>query len=347
MHTFNYSFLKDIRVPAGFMSDASSISACVSREEAWKKAYPEIFAKLAQASLVQSVTDSNAIEGITASQTRISGIVRNETVPIGDNEQQIAGYADALRYIRENHDSIPLDEGTILCLHSIMYSHTSSQDAGRYKTEDNVIAEEHADGSMHARWIPVSHEDTPYAMQQLLLAYTVQESQCDINKLLLIPCFILDFLCIHPFRDGNGRVSRLLTALLLYRSGYDIQTYFSIEAMTYKLRDWYYRRLLESSQGWHETENDYIPFISGFLSIMSMCCADLSNRFEAIPEGAGKNERIRKAVLDSIIPVSKKEICDALPDVSQTTVEAVLASMQKEGLITKTGSTRGARYMRK
>ncbi len=347
MHIFNYSFIKDIRVPAGFMSDASSISACVSREEAWKKAYPEIFAKLAQTSLVQSVMASNAIEGIIASKARISGIVRNDIMPFGDNEQQIAGYADALKYIRENYDSIPVDEDTILRLHSIMYSHTSSQDAGRYKTEDNCIAEVHADGSMHARWIPVSHEDTPYAMQQLLTAYTAERSECDINKLLLIPCFILDFLCIHPFRDGNGRVSRLLTILLLYRSGYDIQTYCSIETMTYKLRDWYYRSLQESSQGWHETENDYITFISSFLSIMSMCCTDLSRRFEAIPEGASKNERIRKIVLDSIIPISKKEICDALPDVSPTTVEAVLAAMQKEGLITKTGSTRGARYVRK
>ncbi|MCD8307499.1 MAG: Fic family protein [Clostridia bacterium] len=330
-----------------FIDLVAGIGACQAEEKYWKRQAPGLLAKLAQRSLVQSASASNRIEGIIASEMRMPAIVGNETKPIGDNELQIAGYADALRYIRDNYDSLPVNEDTIMRLHSMMYFRTSSAETWHYKTEDNVIAEVHADGSTYVRWVPVNHKDTPYAMQQLLLSYDFASNRADINQLVLIPCFILDFLCIHPFKDGNGRMSRLLTALLLYKIGYDVHTYISMEDWIYRERDWYYKALQQSSHGWKETKNDYIPFIYCFLHIMFMCSKDLTGYFDGIREGANKNERIRRTVLGSLMPISKKEICAALPDVSPTTVEAVLAAMQKERLIEKAGSTRGARYSRK
>ena len=218
---------------------------------------------------------------------------------------------------------------------------------GQFKTEDNVIMEVDADGNRRVRFRPVSAQDTPQAMEQLELAYLAARDDANINQLLLIPCVILDFLCIHPFRDGNGRMSRLLSLLLLYQNGYDAGKYVSFEEQINNYKAYYYDALERSSAGWNENKNDYIPFMENFLSTLYMCYKELDKRFAVVNgKRITKKARVEATVLNSLTPLSKAEICKILPDVSPTTVEAVLGAMVKSGAIKRLGSARAARYMK-
>ena len=184
-------------------------------------------------------------------------------------------------------------------------------------------------------------------MEQLILAYMDARSNSNINGLLLIPCVILDFLCIHPFRDGNGRMSRLLSLLLLYKNGFDAGKYVSYEEQINNFKANYYDALEQSSVGWQNNENDYIPFIQNFLSMLYMCYKELDKRFNVVNSNKiTKKARVEATVLNSLIPISKMEICDILPDVSPTTVESVLSVMVKDGRIRKVGYSRGTKYIR-
>lgn len=216
-----------------------------------------------------------------------------------------------------------------------------------YNTRDNAIVDVHGDGTRSVRFRPVSAAETPAAMEQLVLAYGKARDDMGVNNLLLIPCFILDFLCIHPFIDGNGRMSRLLTLMLLYQEGYDVGRYVSVEARISATRDRYYEALSVSSKGWHENGSDYIPFISYMLGVLMMCYWEFDSRFRAI-EGSrmGKMDRVREMVLNSVLPVSKSDLSSMMPDVSVTTIEAVLGEMVREGVVKKVGGNRNARYIR-
>ena len=218
---------------------------------------------------------------------------------------------------------------------------------GAYKTEDNVIAERMLDGRRIVRFQPTCAADTPEAMRQLVLAYVEARDDVAINKLLLIPCVILDFLCVHPFKDGNGRLSRLLTLLLLYRNGFDAGRYMSFEAVINAHKAEYYEALKESSVGWGESHPRYFPFMVNFLSTLYECYNELDRRFGAVAAAkVSKKKRIESTVLNSFTPLSKSDICAILPDVSPTTVEAVLGAMVRGGLIRRLGGGRGTKYLR-
>lgn len=218
---------------------------------------------------------------------------------------------------------------------------------GKYKTGDNYIIEEDQYGHRRVRFQPVPASEVVEAMEQLELAYMQARDDAGINQLLLIPCVILDFLCIHPFRDGNGRMSRLLTLLLLYKNGYDAGKYVSFEEQINNYKPLYYDALKRSSDGWHENQNSYFPFMENFLSTLYMCYKELDKRFAVVNGGKiTKQARIEATVLNSIIPISKGEICAILPDVSPTTVETVLYAMVKNGKIKKIGQGRSTRYMK-
>ena len=238
-------------------------------------------------------------------------------------------------------------ENEILRLHEIMMSAVGYEFGGQYKTDDNVILEIDADGNRRIRFKPTPASETPKAMEQLELAYLEARGNANINQLLLIPCVILDFLCIHPFRDGNGRMSRLLSLLLLYKNGYDAGKYVSFEEQINNYKAYYYEALRRSSTGWDTTENSYFPFMENFLSTLYMCYKELDKHF-AIVHGKKitKKARIESTVLNSLTPISKAEICKTLPDVSPTTVEAVLGDMVKNGSIKRIGSSRSSRYIR-
>ena len=218
---------------------------------------------------------------------------------------------------------------------------------GQYKTDDNLIIEQGADGKRKVRFRPVPAAETSEAMEQLELAYLDAKSNSNINQLLLIPCVILDFLCIHPFRDGNGRMSRLLSLLLLYKNGYDAGKYVSFEEQINNYKAFYYDALYQSSVGWNENQNTYFPFIENFLSTLYMCYKELDKRF-AVVNGrkTTKKARIEATVLNSLTPISKADICKILPDVSPTTVEAILGSMVKAQQIKQVGAGRMTRYIK-
>lgn len=346
MHIFDYSFLDNGLLPTGILNLTSTISAlkALANERRYKN--QQVYTQLESIARVQSVKNSNAIEGIVTTDARIKEIVDGNSAPLNHNEMEIAGYRDVLDEIHTHHDELSVNEDTILHMHKIMLHIVNYEYGGQYKLEDNLIMEIDSEGRRKVRFRPVAAKDTKEAMEQLILAYMDARTNPNINQLLLIPCVILDFLCIHPFDDGNGRVSRLLSLLLLYKNEYDICKYVSFEEQINHSKESYYQALHESSQGWHENENSYIPFMENFLLTLYKCYKELDQRFSAINgKRLKKNERIEQTVLNSVLPVSKGEICEILPDVSVTTIEAVLGKMVKEGKVQKLGQARNTKYV--
>ncbi len=347
MRKFDYSFLRNDLLPANLLNLATSIVALKTMAGVRKDNYLRVFTELEAIAKIQSVKSSNEIEGIITSDERIAAIVNRNSAPLNHNESEIAGYRDALNQIHLGYEHIDFDELSILSLHEMMISYAGYEFGGKYKTEDNLIMEVGADGLRKVRFRPTSASDTPAAMEQLILAYKDARDDAGINQLLLIPCVILDFLCIHPFRDGNGRMSRILSLLLLYKGGYDAGKYISYEEQISKHKGYYYDALRQSSQGWEENRNSYVPFIENFLTMLYLCYKELDKRFAVInSKKITKRARIEATVLNSLVPISKMEICNILPDVSPTTVEAVLGSMLKRGEIEKLGASRASRYVR-
>ncbi len=347
MRRFDYSFLKNLTVPVTFIQMAKTIYSLKAISNEKKLNNPDLFTALQKIAIVQSVKSSNAIEGIITTDKRIEEIVNESAAPLNHSEMEIAGYRDALSFIHQNHDSISLNEQTILNLHKILLSQTDLPYGGIYKTEDNVIRETYPDGTSRVRFAPVSASETKEAMIQLIYAYQDARDDAGVDQLLLIPCLILDFLCIHPFRDGNGRMSRLLTLLLLYKTDFDISKYISFEEQINKIKGKYYEDLKTSSDGWIENKNNYVPFIQNFMYTLCLCYKELDKRFLTLSTGkVSKKQRVEDIVLSAFIPVSKKEIHDLLPDVGVGTIEAVLGGMLKDGKIIKIGTTKNCRYIK-
>lgn len=347
MRKFDYSFLNNGLLPANLINLTSSIASLKTMAGVRKEEYAKIFTELEAVAKVQSVKSSNAIEGIVTSDERIAAIVNGDSAPLNHTEGEIAGYRDALNAIHLNHDNLDLRESDILRLHQTMMQIAGYEYGGQYKTGDNYIIEEDKDGNRKVRFKPTSANEVKEAMEQLELAYMEARNDANINQLLLIPCVVLDFLCIHPFRDGNGRMSRLISLLLLYKNGYDAGKYVSFEEQINNYKGFYYEALRESSIGWHENQNTYVPFIENFLSTLYMCYKELDKRFAVVNgKKITKAARIEATVLNSLVPISKAEICDVLPDVSPTTVEAVLSVMVKNGQIKKIGQARMTRYIK-
>ena len=347
MRRFDYSFLRNIKVPVNFMTFTNAIYTIKNLEEEKKNIYPDIFTALQKIAIVQSVKGSNEIEGIVTTDKRIEEIVNQSSAPLNHNEQEITGYKNALNLIHSDSDKMSLNEDLILNLHKILLEKIEVSYGGSYKTEDNIIRESYKDGTSFVRWASVSSQDTPKAMKEFILAYMEARDDSLIDGLLLIPCVILDFLCIHPFRDGNGRISRLLTLFLLYKSGFDISKYISFEEQINKMKGNYYEALKRSSIGWHDNQNDYIPFIENFLYTLYLCYKELDKRFLTLgTKKVSKKKRVESAIMNSFLPISKKELQALLPDISLTTIEAVLASMLNDGKIKKIGSTKSAKYIK-
>ena len=347
MRKFDYSFLNNGLLPASLINLTSNISTLKTMAGIRKEEYAQVFTELEVVAKVQSIKSSNAIEGIVTSDERIAAIVNQNSAPLNHNEAEIAGYRDALNEIHLGYKYMDFRERDILHLHEMMMSLAGYEYGGQYKTDDNVILEVDAEGNRRVRFRPTSAEETPKAMEQLELAYMEARSDAGINQLLLIPCVILDFLCIHPFRDGNGRMSRLLSLLLLYKNGFDAGKYVSFEEQINNYKAYYYEALRQSSKGWEINENSYFPFIENFLTTLYMCYKELDKRFAVVHgKKITKKARIEATVLNSLIPLSKAEICKILPDVSPTTVEAVLGAMVKSGAIKRIGSSRATRYIR-
>ena len=345
MRRYDYSFLKN-KIPGNIVGLTDIIADLRAKEEFRKLQYSETFESLRKKAIIESVKGSNAIEGIVTTDDRIRDII-NGSVPITHDELEISGYKDALNTIHMNHENMDVDEDVIRMFHRMIEEGVNTSTAGDYKNTPNFIMEYGPDGSRRVRFKPISPLKVSENMEQLILAYYDARQDSEISPLLLIPCFILDFLCIHPFTDGNGRVSRLLTVLLLYLSGYDIVRYISYEGQVNKYKAGYYDALEKSSIGWHENKNDYVPVIVNFLQIIYRCFKDLDESFTDISlKKAKKSERVESILLGAIVPISKQDIVEKVPDISVKTIELVLGKMLKENKIKKIGTYKDARYMR-
>ena len=331
MRRFDYSFLNNGLLPANLVNLTSSIASLKTMAGVRKEEYAKVFTELEAVAKIQSIKSSNAIEGIVTSDERIAAIVNQNSAPLNHNEAEIAivnqnsaplnhneaeiaGYRDALNAIHTDHAHMDFRQRDILRLHEMMMAIAGYEYGGQYKTDDNVILEVDADGNRRVRFRPTPADETAEAMEQLELAYMDARDDANINQLLLIPCVILDFLCIHPFRDGNGRMSRLLSLLLLYKNGYDAGKYVSFEEQINKYKAFYYEALKQSSDGWADNQNTYFPFIENFLSTLYMCYKELDKRFAVVHgKKITKKARIEATVLNSLTPLSKAEICQILP----------------------------------
>lgn len=347
MHRFDYSFLNNGMLPAYLINITIDIYSLRAMSWNRKDQFADVFTEMAAIAKVQSVKSSNAIEGIVTTDERINEIVNGNSAPLNHSEQEIAGYRDALAQVHTEYADMDFRQADILRLHAIMLNIAGYAYAGQYKVADNDIIEEDRYGRRHVRFHPTPAAETPAEMEQLILAYQEARDDPNINQLLLIPCVILDFLCIHPFRDGNGRISRLLSLLLLYKNGFDAGKYISFEEQINLRKGNYYGALLRSSTGWHENQNDYSAYIMEFLTTLYACYKDLDKRFAVVgSKKVTKQARVEATVLNSLTPVSKSDIGKILPDVSATTIEAVLGQMIRSGQIRKIGAGRNTRYIR-
>ena len=302
---------------------------------------------LLEVALIQSTGASNRIEGIFTSDKRLEELVSQKAEPRNRSEQEIAGYREVLSTIYEGYEYINPRPNIILQLHRDLYSYSQGAAGGSYKNSDNVIAETDAEGHQKARFIPVPAFQTDEAMEELCARFLEAWEADRIDKLVLIPMFILDFLCIHPFNDGNGRMSRLLTLLLFYKAGYIVGKYVSMEMLIEKTKETYYEALQASSTGWHEGENSYEPFVKYYLGIMLKAYNEFESRVEHLKHRSlSKPDRIKAVIDNKVGKITKKEIMELCPDISKITVERTLTNLVKSGYIAKVGAGLSTGYVR-
>lgn len=345
MRTLNYETEYQKLLSPEIVSYLAQIHEQKGQQNLFIEARKDALSELLEIAKIQSTEASNRIEGIITTDDRLKKIVMNKTTPKGRSEREIAGYRDVLNTIHENYDFIPVMSGMILQLHRDLYKFSNSAIGGSFKNSDNVIAEELPDGTKRVRFQPVPAWETSEAMNSLCSAFQEALTDPEMDPLLLIPLFILDFLCIHPFSDGNGRMSRLLTLLLLYRSGYFVGKYISIERLIADSKETYYEVLQDSSTGWHEGTNDYLPFVRYMLGIVIAAYREFVSRVDIlITRGLSKPERVREIIRSTTGKITKTQIMKQCPDISQKTVERALKELMDNGVIIKIGGGRYTSY---
>ena len=346
MRSLNYKEMYQKLLTPEIVSYLAQIHEQKGQQNLFIEAHKDALSELLEIAKIQSTEASNRIEGIITTDDRLKKIVRNKTAPRNRNEREIAGYRDVLTTIHENYDYIPVRPGMLLQLHRDLYKFNHPGFGGNYKNSDNIIAEERPDGTKLVRFQPVSAWETPEAMEMLCNEFNEALKDPDMDPLLLMPVFILDFLCIHPFNDGNGRMSRLLTLLILYRSGYIVGKYISLEKLIADHKESYYEALQDSDAGWHEEENDYLPFARYMLGVIIAAYRDFSERVEIlITKGLSKPDRVKEMIRNSSRKMTKAEIMAQCPDVSQRTVQRALESFLASGEVLKIGGGRYTSYI--
>lgn len=346
MHLFDYKERpKDLLTPE-VVSLLGALRERKGRQDLYVEAKSDVLACLLEVAKVQSTGASNRIEGIFTSDERLAALVKEKAEPRNRSEEEIAGYREVLALIHESYEYIVPKVSILLQLHRNLYSFSSASRGGMFKTTDNVIAETGADGQQTVRFCPVPAFLTEDAVERLCTAYNEAIEEKRYDPLLLSMLFVLDFLCIHPFSDGNGRMSRLLTLLLLYRSGFIVGKYISVEMLIEKSKEQYYETLRESSQGWHDNEDSPLPFVRYMLSMLVKAYDEFEQRVEHLAfRRMPKGERIREIVSRQLGKITKREIMQLAPDVSETTIENTLAEMLAEGMIEKVGKARATGYV--
>lgn len=346
MYDFSFDGASKVLEDPEILRSLTALYEYKGKQALYLEARPDVLASLCEFAKIQSTGASNQIEGIFTSDKRLSEIVANHAKPQNRDEQEIAGYRDVLALIHESHDYIDVTPNVILQLHSLLHRHSGHSFAGHWKDSDNAIVERRTDGSEFARFRPAPAAATPHAIEQLCAGYNRAVSESVLDPLVLIPRFILDFTCIHPFADGNGRMSRLLTLLLLYRAGFIVGKYVSIEGEINRTKDAYCDALQRSSLGWNEGAADYAPFVGYTLGVVLAAYRDFESRVESvIGTGASKPERVRKVLAGKAGKVTKSDIVRECPDISLTTIERALHDLLSRGEIEKVGAGRATGYV--
>lgn len=346
MRTYDYNKKWQQLLTPEIVTMLSQIHEFKGEQNLFIEAQSDTLTQLVEIAKIQSTEASNKIEGIFTSDERLKKLVTNKTTPRSRNEQEIAGYRDVLSTIHDSYEFIPVRPSIILQLHRDLYKFSGKSIGGAYKNADNVIAEEDNEGNRFIRFQPIPAWETPKSIEALCDAFDDAIARNEADSLLIIPMFILDFLCIHPFNDGNGRMSRLLTLLLLYRAGYIVGKYISIEKVIETTKDTYYEALQSSSQGWHEEENDYAHFVRYMLGVILSAYRDFSSRARVLTtSGMSKPDRIREIIKDTLGKITKTEIMQKCPDISQVTVQRTLNDLIKNGDIIKIGGGRYTSYI--
>ena len=346
MRAFNYSKINEQKWDSELLGLIAAIYKEAGKQEMYLKQRPEELEKLVEIAKIQSTESSNAIEGIVTTNTRIKQLVEDKTMPRTRDEQEIAGYRDVLNIIHENFDAIPITPNYILQLHKILYSHMNNPNAGRTKSVQNYISASYPDGTTRTLFTPLDPFETPEALESICNEFNRVIGNNELEPLIAIPVFIHDFLCIHPFNDGNGRMSRLLTTLLLYRSGFYVGKYISLEAKIAKNKDIYYNALGDAQHGWHEGHEDAVPFIKYLLGTILSAYRDFEDRFALVETKLPALETVRLATQKKIGRFSKQDIRELCPSLSISSIEGALRKLVDLGEIKREGNGKNIRYFR-
>ena len=346
MRDFNYSKISKNTWDSEVLGYIAAIYKEVGKQELYLKQRPEELEKLVEIAKVQSTEASNAIEGIVTTNTRIKQLVEEKTTPKNMAEEEIAGYRDVLNIIHQSFDAIPLTKNFILQLHKIMYSYMNNPMAGRTKNVQNYISATHSDGNVEVLFTPLDPFETPEALDKICEEYNRVIGNNELEPLIAIPVFIHDFLCIHPFNDGNGRMSRLLTTLLLYRNGFYVGKYISLEAKIAKHKDLYYDALGASQEGWLDGKDNPVPFIKYLLSTILAAYKDFEDRFKIVEEKIPAIDMVRKAANNKIGWFTKQDIRELCPSLSISSIEGALRKLIELGELRREGNGKNNRYVR-
>ena len=346
MRDFHYTAIREQKWDSEILGLIAAIYKEAGKQEMYLKQRPEELEKLVEIAKVQSTEASNAIEGIVTTSTRIRQLVEEKTAPRNRDEQEIAGYRDALNIIHENFDAIPITRNYILQLHKVLYSHMNNPMAGQTKSVQNYISATYPDGHTETLFTPLAPFETPEALDRICDEYNRVIGNMEAEPLIVIPIFIHDFLCIHPFNDGNGRMSRLLTTLLLYRNGFYVGKYISLEAKIAKNKDLYYAALRQAQEGWHEGTEDAVPFIKYLLGIILSAYRDFEDRFSLVEQKKPALETVRQATLNKIGRFSKQDIRELCPALSVSSIEGALRKLVASGELKREGNGKNTCYYR-
>ena len=346
MRAFGYEKIAKKTWDSETLQLVAGIRECKGRQEMFLSQKPTVLKKLVEIARVQSTEASNKIEGIVTTSARVKQLCEEKVLPRNRDEEEISGYRDALNTIHENFEYIPITPNYILQLHSMLYRYSGREIGGRFKNVQNYISETRADGSAWTRFTPLAPYETPEAVAEICASFSKAIDDGVVDPLILIPIFIDDFLCIHPFNDGNGRMSRLLTTLLLYQSGFVVGRYISLEAKVEKSKDIYYDVLQAASAGWHEEANDPTDFIKYLLGTILAAYRDFEDRVKLIDEKLPALEQVRQAVKKKVGKFTKSEIMELCPGIGKTSVENSLKTLVEEALITPHGQGKATFYTR-
>lgn len=345
MHTLNKKYLESLSFTAEQLTTLRTIGEYHGKQALYFKQSPEILKGLQQVAEIESSESSNRLEGITAPQRRIADLILHNTAPKDRSEQEIAGYRDALQLLHQSFKHMPFSLNVILQLHSWIYRY-HPHSGGQWKTTDNEIIQLQEDGKKRVRFIPTNAFETPSAMEKLIQSYHLSIADWNIEPLIVIPAAILDFLCIHPFRDGNGRTARLLTLLLLYHFDYQVGRYISLERIFEESKESYYETLEKSSQGWHQGKHSLMPWMTYFWGVILRAYKEFEERVGTLSTGKGsKAHHIRTTIENMIGLFSISDIERICPSVSRDTIRLVLRELRDDGIIIPEGKGRGAKWV--